>query len=70
MDGLKSCPHCGGEAKFVEESGDMKSWPRVAIVCKNEDCYGCMVVTYDEMGTDVKDLKKKMADCWNKRVAN
>jgi hypothetical protein len=69
---LSPCPHCGSDAKFTETHGNMKSFPSVDIVCKNKDCYGSMHVTYDEFymhetKQDTNGLKRKMAECWNRR---
>jgi hypothetical protein len=69
---LSPCPHCGSDAKFTETHGNMKSFPSVDIVCKNKDCYGSMHVTYDEFHMhetkqDTNGMKRKMAECWNRR---
>ena len=65
---LAPCPHCGSPAKFTRSDGSSKSWPSLNIVCESKDCYGSMHVEYDEFKIDEKDLKRKMAACWNSRT--
>ena len=65
---LEPCPHCGAAVKFVMNDGSMRAFPTVAIFCGNENCYGNMTVQCDGIhGCSVKELKRKMALCWNGR---
>jgi Lar family restriction alleviation protein len=64
MSKLKSCPHCGSEARLVSDFKEKKGCRTANVRCSNNQCLAEGYISDSCLG----ETEKTAIDKWNRRV--